>query len=180
MTTKNVTREQLQVLEDAYKLEKAISQVLSSIVYGIYPGPNWAKVLDGDALEAATTLENELLHNAEYGANIFGKQRPQLHETTSEALGLKKSVDVIDMYHVWDLHHYFTMALVGLYSLNALTKGIAQDLGQEYDKTQIGDALGEALKLVSDVSQVVEEWEEVAAQRFVKTGSARPAGEGAK
>lgn len=180
MSTK-ITREQLRVLEDAYKFDKVISNMPAWTFLGLYPRPKLGMaVLDDDTFEEAITLENELLDHAKYMANVFGKQRRALHEIVSKGLGLEESVDAIDLYHVWNLYFYCDLALAGLADLHGQLEDIAQDLGQEYDKTEISGALEEAVELVSSVSRVVEKWEKVAAQRFVETGTARPAEEAAK
>lgn len=175
MTTK-VTREQLKVLEDAYKLEELISEGPECIAFGTRPRPDWAKALNGDAFNAATKLEKELVKAAGYAADPYDQHRPKLYEITREALGLANSDELQTLYCVWTLIHqaeYITTQLVYLRSMARMT---AKDLGQEYDET----ALDDAIELVGDPWQAAEEWRDIVEQRFVETGSARPAGEGAK
>lgn len=176
MTTK-VTREQLKVLEDAYKFEKMISDGPGWIARGPSIKPQWQNALTGETLEQAIAVETDLIGTAWYADDPAGECRPTLYEITNEALGLGDSKEVIDMYHVWELVYYFERVLMHLYFMQARTESIAQDLGQAYDDDK---KLNAAIANVRDLFYMVRRWEKVAAQRFVETGSARPTREAAK
>lgn len=176
MTTTKITREQLKVLEDAYKLEELISEGPECIAFGTRPRPDWAKALNGDAFNAATKLEKELQDTAQYVAGLYAFRRPKLYEITREALGLANSDELQTLYCVWTLIHQARYITDQLVFLRSLARMIAKDLGLEYDETQIDNALD----LVDDSFQVVEEWRDIVEQSFVETGSARPAREAAK
>ncbi|WIK62597.1 hypothetical protein [Gleimia europaea] len=175
MTTK-ITREQLKVLEDAYVFEKLISDGPGYIALGPSVEPQWENALKGEALVNARTLERDLISAAWHVDDPTGEFRQSLYEITCEALGLEDAKEVIDMYHVWELVYYFERVLMHLYFMQARTESIAQDLGQAYDDDK---KLNAAIANVRDLFYMVRRWEKVAAQRFVETGSARPAREAA-
>lgn len=176
MTTK-VTREQLKVLEDAYKFEKLISDGPAWITSGPSIKPQWENALTGKTLEQALALEKYLIGTAWYVDDPTGECRPSLYDITGEALGLDDSKEVIDMYHVWELVYCFDRALKHLYFMQARTEFVAHDLGQEYDNDK---KLNAAIAIVGDLSDMARRWEKVAARRFVETGSARPTREATK
>lgn len=176
MTTK-VTREQLKVLEDAYVFEKLISDGPGWIALGPSVEPQWENALKGEALVNARTLERDLISAAWHVDDPTGEFRQSLYEITCEALGLEDAKEVIDMYHVWELVFYFGRARSHLYFMQARAEIVAENLGQEYGNNE---KLNTAIEIVDDLFDMARRWEEVAAQRFVETGSARPAKEATK
>lgn len=177
MTTTKITREQLKVLEDAYKLEAIISDGPLWITAGPSVKPQWVDALKGEALENAKTIERDLINAAWYISDTTGGYRQSLCDITCEALGIEDAKDVADLYNVWELVHFFERALSHLFFMQARTEFVAHDLGQDYDNDK---QLNVAIGIVCDLLLMVRRWRNVAAQCFVETGSARPAGEGAK
>lgn len=177
MTTTKITHEQLKVLEDAYKFEKLISDGPLWATFGPAVEPQWEDALTGEALEQAKELERELFNTAWYLSDPDSVGRQMLDEITREALGLDDSIEVLDMYNVWELEYFFERVLTHLRFLQARTEIVAPDLGQEYDHSK---RINTAIGLVDELYRMVGRWESEAARRFVKTGSARPAREAAK
>lgn len=176
MTTK-ITREQLKVLEDAYKLEAIISDGPLWMTVGPSVKPQWENALTGETLADAKTLERDLISAAWYISDTTGGCSQSLCDITCEALGIEDAKDVADLYNVWELGHFFERALSHLFFMQARTEFVAHDLGQEYDNDK---QLNAAIGIVCDLLLMVRRWRNMAAQCFVETGSARPAGEGAK
>lgn len=171
MTTTKITHEQLKVLEDAYKFEKMISDGPLWATLGLAARPRWEDALNGEALEDAKELERELFNTAWYLSDPENAGRQMLDEITSAALGLDDSIEVLDMYNVWELTYFFEKVLTDLRFLQARTEIVAPDLGQDYDHSK---RINTAIGLVNELYSMVGQWEYEAAQRFVKTGSARP------
>ncbi len=176
MTTK-ITHKQLKVLKDAYKFEKLIGDGPLWATLGLAVKPRWEDALTGEALEDAKELECELINTAWYLSDPESAGRQMLDEITCEALGLDDSGEVIDMYHVWELEYFFERVLTDLRFLQARTEIVAPDLGQDYDHSK---RINAAIGLVNGLYRMAQNWEYEAAQRFVKTGSARPVKEAAK
>jgi hypothetical protein len=177
MTTTKITHKQLKVLKDAYMFEKMISDGPEWIALETSARPRWEDALTGEALEDAKELERELFNTAWYLSDPESAGRQMLDEITCAALELDDSGEVIDMYNVWELEYFFERALSHLFFMQARTEFVAHDLGQEYDNDK---QLNAAIGIVCDLLLMVRRWRNMAAQRFVKTGSARPAGEAAK
>lgn len=177
MTTTKITHEQLKVLKDAYMFEKLISDGPLWATLRLAVKPRWEDALTGDALEQAKELEAELFRAAWYLSDPESTGRQMLDEITCEALGLDDSIEVLDMYNVWELEYFFEKVLTDLRFLQARTEIVAPDLGQDYDHSK---RMNTAISLVDELSRMVGQWEYEAAQRFVKTGSVRPAEEAAK
>ena len=177
MTTTKITREQLKVLEDAYTFEQLLSDGPRIVNLGLSAEPQWENVLTGKALANARTLERNLINAARYVHDPVGVFHPSLCDITREALGIEDAKEVADLYNVWELVLFFERALSHLYFMRTRTWIVAQYLGQEYDNDAQLDA---AIGIVCDLFLMVRRWRDVAAQRFVETGSARPAEEAAK
>lgn len=177
MTTTKITHGQLKVLKDAYMFEKLISDGPEWIALEASARPQWEDALTGDALEQTKELERELFNAAWYLSDPDGTGRQMLDEITSEALELDDSIEILDMYNVWELEYFFERVLTDLRFLQARTEIVAPDLGQEYDHSK---RINTAIGLVNELYRMVGQWQHEAARRFVKTGSARPAEEAAK
>ncbi|MDI9588197.1 MAG: hypothetical protein QM234_04485 [Acidobacteriota bacterium] len=177
MTTTKITHGQLKVLKDAYKFEKMISDGPEWIALETSARPQWEDALTGDALEQAKELERELFNTAWYLSDPESMGRQMLDEITREALELDNSIEVLDMYNVWELEYFFERVLTDLRFLQARTEIVAPDLGQDYDHSK---RINTAIGLVDELYRMVGQWEYEAAQRFVKTGSARPDKEATK
>lgn len=184
MTTTKITREQLKVLEDAYTFEQLLSDGPRTVALGLSAKPQWEDALTGKTLANARTLERNLISAARYVHDPVGVLHPSLCDITREALGIENAKDVADLYNVWELVLFFERALSHLYFMRTRTWIVAQYLGQEYDNDEqldtVIDIVRVLLPMVRLGRDVAEEWEEVAAKRFVETGSARPAREAAK
>lgn len=184
MTTTKITREQLQVLADAYKLEYVLSDGPRTVALGLSAKPQWEDALTGKALANARTLERNLISAARYVHDPVGVLHPSLCDITREALGIENAREVMDMYNIWALVHHFKRAIHHLYFIQDHTEIVAQCLGKDYTNDEqldtVIDIVRVLLPMVRLGRDVAEEWEEVAAKRFVETGSARPAREAAK
>ncbi len=177
MTTTKITHGQLKVLKDAYMFEKLIGDGPEWIALEASARPQWEDALTGEALEQAKELERELFNTAWYLSDPDSAGRQMLDEITREALELDDSIEVLDMYNVWELEYFFERVLTHLRFLQARTEIVAPDLGQDYDHSK---RINAAIGLVNGLYHMAQNWEYEAARRFVKTGSARPAEEAAK
>ncbi|MDU4287457.1 MAG: hypothetical protein E7I43_07235 [Actinomyces sp.] len=169
MTTK-ITREQLAVLQDIYDFQTSVCEGPLWVARCQPPRLDLAKVLEGTELEYATQLEEDIREAALVVAALCNPPRKTLSTIAEKALGTANSNNADFLYFMWSLAYSVHQVALRLPYVKNMVRFFAQHFEPEYDAKKL-DA---AVDAVNELSQIVQQWEEVAEQQFADTGSVWP------